>query len=162
MFEQKFAFSLVVFCSHAPISIWLLLFFLIFWIGFFNSRTATAGAIIGLLLVFFLYRRHDFCYDHMTSQPLFVHSFRQFQLNCMCDVIFRSQWSEFFCSCAWLNFWSHLTYSLSKMTFSLWNWLLFTLFQRDKVKWVCVTLTEGYLRAANRGSKNLYRFLIKI
>ena len=24
-----------------------------------------------------------------------------------------------------------------------------------------VTLSEGYLRAANRGSKNLYRFLIK-
>ena len=56
---------------------------------FFNSRTAIAGAIIGLLLVF-LFRRHDFCYDHMTSQPLFVHSFMQFQMNCMCDVIFRS------------------------------------------------------------------------
>ena len=54
-----------------------------------NSRTAIAGAIIGLLLVF-LFRRHDFCYDHMTSQPFFVHSFMQFQLNCMCDVIFRS------------------------------------------------------------------------
>ena len=27
---------------------------------------------------------------------------------------------------------------------------------------VCVTLNEGYLRAADRGSKNLYRFLIKI
>ena len=36
----------------------------------------------------FLFRRHDFCYDHMT--PLFVHSFMQFQLNCMCDVIFRT------------------------------------------------------------------------
>ena len=59
------------------------------WRYFFNSRTAIAGAIIGLLLVF-LFRRHDFCYDHMTSQPLFVHSFMQFQLNCMCDVIFRS------------------------------------------------------------------------
>ena len=33
-----------------------------------NSRTVIAGAIIGLLLVFFLFR-HDFCYDHMTSQP---------------------------------------------------------------------------------------------
>ena len=48
------------------------------------------------------------------------------------------------------------------MTSSLWNWLLFTLIQRDKVKWVCVTLNEGYLRAANRGSKKVYRFLIKI
>ena len=52
--------------------------------------------------------------------------------------------------------------SLSKMTSSLWNWVLFTLIQRDKVKWVCITLNEGYYRAANRGSKNLYRFLIKI
>ena len=35
-----------------------------------NSRTAIAGAFIGLLLVFFyLFRRRDF-YDHVTSQPL--------------------------------------------------------------------------------------------
>ena len=27
---------------------------------------------------------------------------------------------------------------------------------------MCVTLIEGYLRAAIRGSKNLYRFLLKI
>ena len=27
---------------------------------------------------------------------------------------------------------------------------------------VCVTLNEGYLRAVNRGSKNLYGFSIKI
>ena len=26
---------------------------------------------------------------------------------------------------------------------------------------VCVTLNEGYLRSANRGSNNLYRFLMK-
>ena len=56
----------------------------------FNSRTAIAGAIIGLLGFFF---RHDFCYDHMTSQPLFVHWFMQFQLNCMCDV---TNWSSDF------------------------------------------------------------------
>ena len=47
---------------------------------FFNSRTAIAGAIIGLLSYFFLFRRRYFCYDHMTSQPLqtafcsFVHA----------------------------------------------------------------------------------------
>ena len=44
------------------------------------------------------------------------------------------------------------------MTSSIWNWLLFTLIQRDKVKWVCVTLNEGYLRPANRGSNNLQIF----
>ena len=36
-------------------------------LSFFNSRTAIAGAIIGLLLVF-LFRRRNFCDDHMTSQ----------------------------------------------------------------------------------------------
>ena len=45
--------------------------------------------------------------------------------------------------------------SLSKLTSSIWNWLLFTLIQRDKVKWVCVTLNEGYLRSANRGSNKI-------
>ena len=36
---------------------------------FINSRTAIAGAIISLLLVF-LFRRQDFCYDLMTTQLL--------------------------------------------------------------------------------------------
>ena len=44
------------------------------------------------------------------------------------------------------------------MTSSLWNWLLFTLIQRDKIKWVCVTLNEGYLRSAKRGTNNLHIF----
>ena len=37
---------------------------------FFNSREAIAEAIIGVLLVFYLFCRHDFCYDHMTSHRL--------------------------------------------------------------------------------------------
>ena len=56
-------------------------FFGLSYLPFFNSREAIAEAIIGLLLFFFyLFRRHDFCYDHMTSQPLqicfcsFVHA----------------------------------------------------------------------------------------
>ena len=60
-----------------------------------------------------------------------------------------------------LKFLVTLDTSLSRMTSSIWNWLLFTLIQRDKVKWVCVTLNEGYLRSANRGSKNVYRFYSK-
>ena len=38
----------------------------------------------------------------------------------------------------------------------------FTLTQGDKAKWMCVTIIEAYLRAADRGNKNFYRFLIKI
>ena len=48
------------------------------------------------------------------------------------------------------------------MTSSLWNWLLFTLIQGDKVKSVCVTLNECYLRAANSSGNKLNRFLIEI
>ena len=35
MSEQKFALSLVVFCSHAAISLWFLLFFRFFGSDFF-------------------------------------------------------------------------------------------------------------------------------
>ena len=45
------------------------------------------------------------------------------------------------------------------MTCSLWNWLFFTLIQKDKVKWMFFALSEDYSRAANRGSNKLNRFL---
>ena len=66
---------------------------------FFNSRIAIAGAIVGLLLVFFitslrfLLRPYDVT---ITSNLLFVHLFMQFQLKCVFDIIFCSLWSEFF------------------------------------------------------------------
>ena len=87
------------------------------------------------------------------QELLFVHSFMQFELKCVCDVIYRS----FFVHSREIFGHTWLTW-LSKMTSSLWNWLLFSLIQRDKVKWVYLTLNEGYLRAANGGSKNLYKF----
>ena len=36
--------------------------------------------------------------------------------------------------------------SLTKMTSSLWNWLLFTLIQRDKVKWVFLSVFLLFFR----------------
>ena len=56
----------------------------------FNSHEAMAEAIIGLLLVFFvkfLLRPYDVT---IPSNLLFVHSFMQFQLKWLRDVIFRS------------------------------------------------------------------------
>ena len=41
-----------------------------FSFSLFNSRKAIAEAVIGLLLVFYSFSRHDFCYDNMLSQPL--------------------------------------------------------------------------------------------
>ena len=56
--------------------------------------------IIGLLLFFYLLSSSQFllrpCDVTTTSNLPFVHSFMQFQLNCLRDVIFRSWWSEFF------------------------------------------------------------------
>ena len=56
---------------------------------FFNSRTAIAGDVFGLLLYFFislgfLLRPYDV---RTTSNLLFVHWFMQFQLKCVRDVI---------------------------------------------------------------------------
>ena len=106
LFEPNFHFSLMIFCSHAAFLHRFSVFFIyliFFRNGFPNSLIVRSRSIFCLVnenslncrsgrvpLCFFLFRRHDFCYDHMTSQPLFVHSFMQFQLNCMCDVIFRS------------------------------------------------------------------------
>ena len=126
-----------------------------------NSRTAIAGAIIGLLFVFFissswfLLRPYDvtatFCsFVHAISTEL--HVWRHFSLLVERVFLFMRV----------IKFLVILDLPHSQKWLSIWNWLLFTLIQRDKVKWVCVTLNEGYLRSANRGSNNLYRFLIKI
>ena len=88
---------------------------------------------------------------HKQFSSAYVQSLKQFQLKCVRDVLSQSYWSElvyspdYFSGHTWLI-------SLSKMTSSLWNWVFFTLIQRDDVKWMCATLNEGYLRAANRGS----------
>ena len=53
VFEQKFGFSVVVFCSHAAISLWFLLFFSVFWIGFFFWMVFPIHSQLILDLVFF-------------------------------------------------------------------------------------------------------------
>ena len=53
MFEQKFAFSLVVFCSHAAISLGFLLFFRFFGSDvFLNGFPNPFTAILGLVFLF--------------------------------------------------------------------------------------------------------------
>ena len=98
------------------------------------------------------------------SNPLTVRSrssflFRQWKFF---ELYVRTCPAMFFLFIRVIKFLVTLDLPHSKMTSSLLNWLLFTLIQKDKVKWVCVTLNEDYWRAANRGSKKLYRFLIKI
>ena len=132
-----------------------------FRVSVINSRTAIAGAIIGLLLVLFYFVVMIFVTNIWRhSHFLFIGSCNFNWIACVTSFFALSGASFLFMRVikflvSWLT-------SLSKMTSSLWNWLLFTLIRRDKVKWVCVTLNEGYLRSANRGSNNLYRFLIKI
>ena len=87
MFEQKFAFSIVVFCSHAAISVWFLLFFRFLELDFFlngfpnpfivRSRPSFLYSqwkffelYVRSCRAVFLFRRQEFYYDHMTSQPL--------------------------------------------------------------------------------------------
>ena len=94
------------------------------WVFFcfylFNSRKAIAEAVIGLLFVLFIYLSSRFLlrpYDFTTtSNILFVQSFMQFKLNCARNVIFHAV-DIFFCSFAWLKFWSHVTYLTLKNDF---------------------------------------------
>ena len=140
---DSFSFSIFLddFCVQAGIAQ------LICWSGrvrlsfSFNSLNCISGLV--LLCCFFIaifvttIWRHnhfpsDFClFVYAISTELRV--WRHFSLLV----------ERVFCSFAWLNFWSHLTY-LTHKNDSLWTWLLITLIQRDKVKWVCVTLNEGY------------------
>ena len=62
----------------------------------------------------------------------------QFQLNCVRDVIFHSYSSELLANS--IKFWSHVTY-ISEFDFSS---LYFVEIRSNE----CVTLIEGYLRAA--------------
>ena len=55
-----------------------------------------------------------------------------------------------------------MTYLTLKNDFLTLKLTFLFLSKRDKVQWICVTLNEGYLKAANGGSNILYRFLIKM
>ena len=122
-----------------------------------NSLNCTSGLVLLCFISsWFLLRPYDvtatFCsFVHAISTEL--HAWRLFWL--LLERVFFVHSRDKIFGHTWLT-------SLSEMTSSLWNWLLFALIQRDKVKWVCVTLNEGYLRSANRGSNNLYRLVIKM
>ena len=177
MFEQKFAFLLVVFCLYAAFWHWFFTGFFYFlsdfllsdfpYLIFVHFRSSILSLFIenslncmsGLVRLCFLFRQQDFCYDHLTSQsPLqicfvFICSYIFNWIACVTS--FFTLYRECFFVKSRDQMFGHtwLT-SLSKMTFSLCNWLFFTLIQTDKVKWVCTALTEGYFRAANRISSN--------
>ena len=178
LFVPNFHFSLVAFCSHAAFWHWFSVFLSKFFRnGFPNSlivRSRSSFFVYSMKIFWivrqdlscyvFLFRRLDFCYDHMTSQSAFcsfVHAvstelraWRHFSL------LSGASFFVFICVIKFL-----VTRDLPHSQ----KWLhhfridfFFTLTQRDKVKWVYITLIEVYLRAANRSSNKLYRFLIKI
>ena len=150
MFVQEFAFSLVVFftCRFLTFFLVLISFKLNFLEVVFqiqsqsilgllvcfvneNSLNRTSGLV---LLYFFLFQRQDFFFDRMTSSSihicfLFIHSCNFNWIACVASF-FTLIWAR------------------------NWNWIFLTLIQRDKVKWMRVDLMEGYLRAANKSSKN--------
>ena len=143
LFELDIYFSPLVLCSHMAFLHWFC-FFCSFCLIFFRNCFASSiivrsrfSVLLSQLYVrtcpaMFLLFRQDFCYDHMTSQPLFVHSFMQFRSCTFCSFVHakRTQiWiacvtsffsfivASFFCSFAWLNFWSRVTYLTLKNDF---------------------------------------------
>ena len=114
----------------------------------------------------FLFRRQDFCWDNLTSQLLQI----CFLFIRLCNF----KWSACVTSFFTLIGASFLFIRVKKFLVTRdlphsQKWLprskidfYFTLIQRDKVKWLCVTLIGGYLRALNRSSLRINKFLIKI
>ena len=92
----------------------------IIWIVFerciFNSRTAIAGATIGLLLVFsnFVVMIFLRTYD-VTTCFLFILSCNFNWSACVTSILCLVE--QVFCAFAWLNFWSHLAYLTLKNDF---------------------------------------------
>ena len=176
----KIRFLASGFFSHTAISLWFLQFFRLFGSNFFLNgfhnpfivrswssfsqwkffelyvRTCPAVFFYFVTIFVTIIWRHNhfksaFCsFVHAISTEVRVTSF------------VALSGASFFLFIRVIKFLVTRLTSLSKLTSSLWSWLLFTLIERDEVKWVCVTLNEGYLRAANTASNNLYRFLIKI
>ena len=158
-----------------------LFFFLMFWsiffkTGFLNSlivHSRSCFSVYSMKILWtvrqdlscyvFLFRHHHFVttiWRHNHFKPAFcsfVHAFstelrvwRHFSL--LMERVFLFIWVIVF---------GHTSLTLlSKLTSSHWNRIFFTLIQRYIVKWLYITLIEGYLRATSRNSNRL--FLIKI
>ena len=130
---------------------------------FINSRTGIAGAIIGLLLVFYFVVRIfvtiTWRHNHLKSAFCsFVHKFNWIA----CVTSFSLLMEPVLSIIAVIKFLFTRDLPLSKMTSLLWNWLCFSLIHRDKARWVYVTLNKGYLRAGDKSSNKLCIFLIKV
>ena len=129
LFELNFHFSLVVFLKCCILT--LIFGFLNFLIKFFSKLWKFYLVKIlwivrqDLSCFCLLYRRQDFCYNHMKSQPLFCSFVHAILTGMRGWPHFSLSGERIFCSFAWLNFGHTWVTSLSKMTSSLWNWLFF-------------------------------------
>ena len=94
MFEQKFAFSLVVFCSHAAISLWFLLFFRFFRSDFFLN---------GFSNPFIVLSRSSFLFSQWKFFELYVRTcpamFFYFVVMIFVTTIWRHSYFLFIRSC---------------------------------------------------------------
>ena len=166
----------MVFCSHAAISLW---FFLFFGSDFFLN--AFPDPFIVLSRSGFLFSQWKFFELYVRTCPaMFFYFVKVFVTNMWSHYHFKSAFCSFVHAISTeIRVWPHLSILVergflfiqvinlvtrylphSKMTSSLWNWLFFTLIQRDKVTWVYITLIGGSSRAANRSSNKLCRFWI--
>ena len=78
-FEQKFGFSVVVFCSHAAISLWILLFCRFFGSFFFLNDYPNPFIILSRLS-FFVWTKFHFLVVVFYSHVAFWHWFSVFYL----------------------------------------------------------------------------------
>ena len=178
LFEPNFHFSLVVFCSCGILTLIFCFFFLIFLIWFlemdfpihswsvfglvfFVVNETSLNCTSGLVLLCFLFYRHNFCYDHDVCF-LFLRSCNLNWIACVSSFFALSRACFLFFRVINFLVTRDLPHHSQKWLPHSENDFFFTLIHRDKIKWVYITVIEGYLKAANRRSNKLYRFLIKI
>ena len=168
----------MVFCSHAAISLWFLLFFRLFGLDFFLN---------GFPNPFIVRSRSSFLFSQWKFFALYVRtcSMFYFVVKIFVSTVWRHKhFKSLFCSfihaiSTLLRAWCHfsLLVELVFLFICVIKFLFprdlphsqkrlphfaidfFTSNQRHKVIWMCVTLIEGYLRAAKRGS-NFYFFAL--
>ena len=131
MFEQKLAFSLVFFCSHAAISLWFLLFFRFFRSDFFLNSFPNPF-IVHSGPIFFILTKLTF----LASCFLFTYGILiliLFFLNFLLWVFFRNGFPS-----------AHIDHSRSNFLFS--HWKLFELYVRTCPAMFFVSLSNALFR----------------
>ena len=132
------------------------------FLSFFNSCEAIAEAVIGLLFFYLVGKIFvTTIWRHNYFKSAFFIRLRNFYWNAGVMLFFCLSGAILLFICV-ITFLVKRDLPLSQKWLTLFENHFFTLIQRDKVKWVYITLIECFLKAVNRKSNKADRFFIKV